>query len=83
VFLLNSGNESEIVRFLTTLLKYFIYKTKFKDDCHSILTIPHFKNYLKQKITNRKYILHLHKRNVPLQTILANILGILKNMTQQ
>lgn len=50
VFLLNSGNEYEV---LTILVKYFIYKSKFKDDVRSILTIPHFENYLKHKMTNQ------------------------------
>lgn len=53
-FLLNSTNESEIVWFFTILVKYCIYKTKFNDECPSILTIPHFKNSLKHKITNQK-----------------------------
>jgi uncharacterized protein YnzC (UPF0291/DUF896 family) len=79
VFLLHSQNECYITNYITILVKYFIYKSKFRDHCRSFLTISNFKIYLKYKLLSRKYILCINKRNENLQAVLSNILETLEN----
>lgn len=42
--------------FISLLAKYYIYKSKFRENCTIYLTIPLFKKYLKQKFETKKYI---------------------------
>jgi hypothetical protein len=81
VFLLSSSNESDIVKFITILLKYYIYKSKFRENCRSFLTVSLFKGYLKHKFISRKYILKLNKRNETLLATISNLIEILNNLT--
>ncbi len=80
VFLLSSSNESDIVKFITILLKYYIYKSKFRENCRSFLTVSLFKGYLKHKFISRNYILKLNKRNETLLATISNLIEILNNM---
>jgi hypothetical protein len=73
-FLLSTTKESEISQYMCLLLKYYIYKSKFRENCRIFLSLPLFKIYLKQKLQCRIYILQINKLKEALQTTISNIL---------
>ena len=61
-FIFSIGNKDFAVNYISLLLKYFIYKSKFKENSHLCLQLNYFKNYLKQKLSCRKYILRCQNK---------------------
>jgi hypothetical protein len=73
-FLLSTTKESEISQYMSLLLKYYVYKSKFRENCRILLSLHCFKIYLKQKLQCRRYILQINKQKEALQTTISNIL---------
>ena len=56
IFSVNFDKYDEVESFLSLLIKYYIYKTKFIENCSSYLTLTQFKLYLKYKLDSKEYI---------------------------
>jgi hypothetical protein len=58
-----SHGKDDTIRYIFLIIKYFIYKTKFKDNCRGLLTLRLFKQYLKQKLIAKQYISKINRKN--------------------
>jgi hypothetical protein len=61
-FIFSFDKKNKIASFVYLLIKYFIYKTKFKVDNTVYLTTNGFKVYLKQKLISKKFIAKLNSQ---------------------
>ena len=55
-FIFSIDNDSVAGKYMSLLLKYFIYKSKFKENAQFCLTLNNFNTYTKEKLHIRKSI---------------------------
>jgi hypothetical protein len=58
-----SHGKDDTIRYIFLIIKYFIYKTKFKDNCRALLNPRLFKQYLKQKLIAKQYISKINRKD--------------------
>jgi hypothetical protein len=73
-FIFSIDGKTLTGNYVSLLIKYYIYKSKFKENNRNSLTLPPFKAYIKQKLTTMKYISFINDKNDLFQKYFENIM---------
>jgi hypothetical protein len=58
-FIFSFQEKNCIGNFISVLVKHYIYRSKFRENCDTYLSVQFFKIYLKQKLESKHYIAKL------------------------
>ena len=61
-FIFSSYQNNYVSNYLSMFLKYYIYRSKFREGCAGLLTVDFFNGYLKQKLITMKYVAKINNK---------------------